>query len=44
VLSEVGAGPGTYRAPPGELIAAFAGLDLIDEGEGDGIAWLMARR
>jgi 2-polyprenyl-3-methyl-5-hydroxy-6-metoxy-1,4-benzoquinol methylase len=44
VLSEAGAGPGTYRAPPGELIAAFAGLDLIDEGEGDGIAWLMARR
>lgn len=44
VLSDVGAGPGTYRAPPGELIAAFAGLDLIDEGEGDGIAWLMARR
>jgi 2-polyprenyl-3-methyl-5-hydroxy-6-metoxy-1,4-benzoquinol methylase len=44
VLSQVGAGPGTYRAPPGELIAAFAGLDLIDEGEGDGIAWLMARR
>jgi hypothetical protein len=44
VLSEVGAGPGTYRAPPGELIGAFAGLDLIDEGEGDGIAWLMARR
>lgn len=44
VLSEVGAGPGTYRAPPGELSLAFAGLDLIDEGEGDGIAWLLARR
>jgi len=44
VLSEVGADPGPYRASPGELSAAFAELDLIAEGEGDGVAWLMARR
>jgi 2-polyprenyl-3-methyl-5-hydroxy-6-metoxy-1,4-benzoquinol methylase len=44
VLSEVGADPGLYRAPPGELIAAFAELELIAAGEGDGIAWVVARR
>jgi len=44
VLSEVGADPGPYRAPPGELSAAFAELELIAAGEGDGIAWLVARR
>jgi len=43
VLSEVGADPGSYRASPGELRAAFAELDLIAEGEGGGVAWLMAR-
>lgn len=43
-LSEVGAGPGPFRAAPGELPAAFAGLDLIGAGEGDGQAWLLARR
>ena len=43
VLSEVGADPGPYRASPGELMAAFGVLDLIAEGEGDGIAWVVAR-
>lgn len=43
-LSEVGASPGPFRAAPGELPAAFAGLDLIGAGEGDGQAWLLARR
>jgi hypothetical protein len=28
----------------GELPAAFAGLELIGAGEGDGQAWLLARR
>jgi len=43
VLSEVGPGPGNYRASPGELSAVFADLDMIAEGERDGVAWLMAR-
>jgi len=43
VLSEVGADPGPYRASPGELMAAFGGLNLIADGEGDGIAWVVAR-
>jgi SAM-dependent methyltransferase len=42
-LSEVGAAPGPFRAAPGELLAAFARLELIDAGEGDGHAWLLAR-
>ncbi|OBA75045.1 SAM-dependent methyltransferase [Mycobacterium sp. 1554424.7] len=42
-LSEVGAAPGPFRAAPGELPAAFAGLELVDAGEGDGHAWLLAR-
>ena len=42
-LSEVGAAPGPFRATPGELVAAFAGLDLIAAGEGQGHAWLLAR-
>ena len=44
VLSEVGASPGPFRAVPGELPAAFAELDVIDAGDGDGQAWLLARR
>ncbi|MEB4212288.1 class I SAM-dependent methyltransferase [Mycobacterium sp. 94-17] len=44
VLSEVGASPGAWRAVAGELPAAFAGLHLIDADEGDGRAWLLARR
>ncbi|BDB42640.1 SAM-dependent methyltransferase [Mycobacterium kiyosense] len=43
-LSEVDAAPGPFRARPGELTAAFAELDLLAAGEGDGTAWLVARR
>ncbi|MGH3961575.1 class I SAM-dependent methyltransferase [Mycobacterium sp.] len=42
-LSEVGGSPGPFRAGPGELLAAFAGLAVIAAGEGDGEAWLVAR-
>jgi len=44
VLSEVGAGPGRFRAPPGTLTAAFHDLDLVAHGEGSGTAWLLGRR
>ena len=44
VLSAVGAAPGPFRAEPGELRAAFAKLTVIATGEGDGEAWLLARR
>jgi SAM-dependent methyltransferase len=44
VLSEVGSTPGPFRAARGELRAAFAELDVVAEGEGDGQAWLLARR
>lgn len=43
-LSEVGAGPGRFRAAAGELQTAFASLVLIGAGEGGGTAWIMARR
>lgn len=43
-LSEVGAGAGRFRVRPGELRAAFGGLDVIAADEGDGIAWLLGRR
>lgn len=42
-LSEVGAAPGPFRALPGELAAAFADLELVAAGEGDGRTWLVAR-
>jgi SAM-dependent methyltransferase len=42
-LSEVGAKPGPFRAAAGELPAAFAGLDVVAAGEGEGLAWLLAR-
>jgi len=42
-LSEVGAGPGRFRAARGELRSAFSDLALIIEGERDGVAWLVAR-
>lgn len=42
-LSEVGATPGPFRAVAGELPAAFAELDVIAAGEGEGLAWLLAR-
>jgi hypothetical protein len=44
VLSEVGAGPGEFRAGPGELRDAFGTLEIVDEGEGDGVARILARR
>ena len=43
-LSEVGAGPGQFRARPGELRAAFAVLEIFAEGEQDGVAWLLGRK
>jgi 2-polyprenyl-3-methyl-5-hydroxy-6-metoxy-1,4-benzoquinol methylase len=42
-LSEVGATPGPFRTARGELPVAFAELDLISAGEGEGHAWLLAR-
>ncbi|VEG55112.1 type 12 methyltransferase [Mycolicibacterium aurum] len=44
VLSEVGGTPGAFRAKPGELLAAFASLDVIASAESGGEAWLLARR
>jgi SAM-dependent methyltransferase len=47
VLSEVGAGPGRFRARPGELLDRFGGrdeLELLDHREADGVARLLARR
>lgn len=43
-LSEVGAGPGQFRAKPGELIKAFSSLDILAEGEAGGMAWLIGRK
>jgi 2-polyprenyl-3-methyl-5-hydroxy-6-metoxy-1,4-benzoquinol methylase len=43
VLSEVGAAPGPFRAVAGELPAAFADLNVVTAGEGEGYAWLLAR-
>ncbi|HUF95066.1 MAG TPA: class I SAM-dependent methyltransferase [Acidimicrobiia bacterium] len=43
-LSEVGAGPGRFRARPGELRQAYSSLGILADGEGDGIAWLIGRR
>jgi 2-polyprenyl-3-methyl-5-hydroxy-6-metoxy-1,4-benzoquinol methylase len=42
VLSEVGEGPGPFRAPPGELPAAFGGLEVLHHVERDGEASLVA--
>lgn len=44
VLSEVGAEPGRFRARPGALTDAFGELEILESGEGDGRAWLLARR
>ncbi|WP_214365905.1 class I SAM-dependent methyltransferase [Pseudonocardia sp. H11422] len=44
VLSEVGDAGGPYRAPAGELAAAFPGLDVLAHTERDGEATLLARR
>lgn len=43
VLSEVDEGPGPWRAPAGELLAAFGGLDVLVHAEADGEASLVAR-
>lgn len=44
VLSEVGVGPGAFRIRPGELRDAFGELEVLDEGEGEGMARILARR
>ncbi|MBS9532644.1 methyltransferase domain-containing protein [Mycobacterium sp. M1] len=44
VLSRVGGPNGSFRAAPGELRSAFADLELIAEGEGEGEAWLLGVR
>ena len=41
--AQCGAGPGPFRAAPGELRAAFRGLDVLLHREGDGEATLLAR-
>lgn len=43
VLSEVGEAPGAWRAPAGELRAAFGHLDVLVDREADGEATLVAR-
>lgn len=43
VLSEVDEGPGPYRAPAGELLHAFDGLEVLHHVELDGEASLVAR-
>jgi SAM-dependent methyltransferase len=42
-LSEVGAGPGRFRARPGELRYVFEELKLVADGESEGVAWLLGR-
>lgn len=42
-LSEIDSTPGPFHVSRGELRAAFAALDPIASGEGDGRAWLLAR-
>ena len=44
VLSEVDAGPGPHRVAPGTLPATFADLAVLEHGEVDGKAWIVARR
>ena len=43
VLSAAGVGPGAFRAAPGELRAAFSGLDVLLHHESEGEAALVAR-
>jgi SAM-dependent methyltransferase len=42
-LSEVGADTGRYRVGPGELREAFGSLDLLVDGEEEGVAWMVAK-
>lgn len=44
VLSDVGGPPGEFRAGPGELREAFGHFDVVDEGEGDGVARILVRK
>lgn len=44
VLSEVTGQQGRFRARPGELREAFGHLDVLGEGEDDGVARLLARK
>ncbi len=44
VLSEVGFGPGRFRAKPGELRGAFGELELLADREGEGMACIVGRR
>lgn len=44
VGAEVGAGRGRFMAAPGELGTAFAELNAVAGGEGDGLAWLLATK
>lgn len=44
VLSEAAGQEGRFRSRPGELREAFGHLDVLDEGEGDGVARLLARK
>ncbi|ANY09532.1 class I SAM-dependent methyltransferase [Pseudonocardia sp. HH130630-07] len=44
LLSAVDDEPGPFRAEPGELVRAFAGLDVVEHREGGGEAHLLARR
>jgi 2-polyprenyl-3-methyl-5-hydroxy-6-metoxy-1,4-benzoquinol methylase len=43
VLSEVGEGPGPFRAPAGELCAAFGALEVLHHVERDGEASIVVR-
>lgn len=44
-LSVVGSrSPGRFHAPPGELRDSFGHLQVLDEGEGDGMASILARK
>lgn len=44
VQSEVDVGPGPFRVRPDELRDAFGELEILDDGEGEGLAWILARR
>ncbi|MEJ2859649.1 class I SAM-dependent methyltransferase [Actinomycetospora flava] len=43
VLSQAGDAGGPFRAPPGELLAAFGGLAVLHHAEGHGEESLVAR-
>lgn len=43
ILSEAGGSTGRFRGKAGELREAFEELEILDEGEADGRAWIVAR-